>query len=171
MKRLYLMRHAKSDWDADCGSDDERPLNARGRRAARLMGTALTNLRQQPDLVITSSARRAHDTVELAAEAGGWTCPIEVTRDFYERGVDGVLRQVREQDGSVDRLLVAGHYPTWPELAGALVGGAALKFPTAAIARVDLAVDSWDQVGFGDGTLAWLITPKLLARAAAAVAD
>ena len=167
MKRLYLMRHGKSDWQADYGADHERPLQDRGVQAARMMGQFLTKLGQQPDLVITSSARRAHDTVALAAEAGSWECPTRVTRDFYERGPEEVLQEIQQQADDVERLLVAGHQPTWSQLVGRFVGGCDVRFPTAALARVDFRVERWQQVSFGRGTLFWLVTPKLLARAGA----
>lgn len=164
MKRLLLLRHAKSDWGADYGGDHERPLNPRGREAAARVGRALAALGQVPQAVLTSSAVRARETVERAAEAGGWSCPVEVSRDLYLSSTEDVLAAVRWQDDAVERLLVAGHEPVWSALVGELVGGARVKFPTAALARLDLGVGRWADVRPGAGTLAWLLTPKVLAK-------
>jgi len=66
----------------------------------------------------------------------------------------------------VGRILFAGHEPTWSMLAGALVGDARIRFPTAALARIDLNVKHWREAEYGTATLAWHVTPKLLAKAA-----
>ncbi len=68
MKTLLLMRHAKSDWDADYESDHDRPLNDRGLKSARLMGRVLADEGLVPDLIISSTALRARTTAELATE-------------------------------------------------------------------------------------------------------
>jgi len=164
MKRIYLLRHAKSDWEAAYDTDHDRPLNKRGRAAAQQMGRFLTTVEQAPDLVVTSTAVRARDTVELAMSAGSWECPVEVTRDLYAASPSAVMHLVQTYAGSHDRLLLVGHQPTWSELAGALIGGGQVKLPTAALARIDFDVDGWAEVEFGVGILTWVVTPKLLAR-------
>ena len=74
MKTLILFRHGKSDWNTDYAADHDRPLAKRGRNAAATMGAMLARIEQVSDRVLTSSAVRARETVELAAEAGGWKC-------------------------------------------------------------------------------------------------
>jgi phosphohistidine phosphatase len=101
-------------------------------------------------------------SVQRAAEAGGWSCPIEDEPRLYGASPDEVLETIRECDDSCDRLLLAGHEPTWSELAGLLIGEAAIRFPTAAVARIDFEIESWQEVDFGHGILIWLLTPKLL---------
>jgi len=169
MKRIYLLRHAKSDWSADFEADHERPLNKRGRVAAQQIGRFLTVVEQAPDLVVTSSAVRAGETVELAMAAGSWACPVEVTRDLYASSPSAVMHLVQAFAGSHDSLLLVGHEPTWSELASALIGGGHVKLPTAALARIDFDVESWAEVEFGAGILIWVVTPKLLARLGLAV--
>jgi phosphohistidine phosphatase len=58
--------------------------------------------------------------------------------------------------------MLVGHEPTWSELAGRLIGGAALDFPTAALARIDLEIETWSRADFGKGLLVWLVTPRSL---------
>jgi phosphohistidine phosphatase len=128
------------------------------------MGQYLAAMQQTPDGIVSSSALRALDTVRRAAEAGKWTCPVETTDKLYGASTDQALDVVRELENSRSSVLLAGHEPTWSQLAGDLVGGADVRFPTAALARIDLAVDKWKHAEFGKGTLIWLVIPKLLSR-------
>jgi phosphohistidine phosphatase len=163
MKTVLLFRHGKSDWDADYGADHDRPLTKRGKAAARLIGLFLTSLQQVPDRIYTSSAVRASESIRRAARAGDWSCPIQVSEELYRAAPEQVLDLIRESEEAADRILLAGHEPTWSLLTGGLIGEANLKFPTAAIARIDLAVESWRETEFGKGILVWLVNPKLLA--------
>ncbi len=123
MKTLLLMRHAKSDWDADYGSDHDRPLNERGLRSARLMGRVLAEEGLVPDLIISSTAVRARRTAELAVEAGKWGSEILLDRSLYDEGTRGVLA-VGASAPDVDGLMLVGHQPTWSMLVSALDRGA-----------------------------------------------
>jgi len=164
MKTIFLLRHAKSDWDAAYDSDHERPLNERGRKAAALIGTYVASLGQIPDRVISSSAVRARETIELAVTEGGWTCPIETTPELYETSPDRVLELIRRQSDSFSSLLLVGHQPTWSLLLDGLVGGAEVRMPTAALARIDVPVERWSEVDYGSGKLGRHVTPKQILR-------
>ena len=161
-RRLLLLRHAKSDWDAAYGDDHERPLAPRGRRAARLIGRFLRAVDRTPDLVITSSAVRAKSTVELATEAGGWAAALEVSDELYGSEPRRVMEVLWRRGGSAPTVLLAGHEPVWSSLAGGLIGGACLRFPTGALASLRFEVDDWRDAKRGE--LEWMITPKLLER-------
>jgi len=165
MKHLYLLRHAKSDWGSGFASDHERPLAPRGEQAARSVGRFLTALSGTPDAIVSSSAVRARTTAELAKQEGGWSAEIQTTEDFYGAEPGELLTRVQNGSDSDDWLLVVGHEPTWSETVGLLVGRANIKMVTAALARVDFAIESWRDVEFGGGELAWLMTPKLLVAA------
>ena len=80
MKTIILFRHGKSDWDAPSGSDHERPLAARGRKAADAMGRFLSEKGEVPELAIASSAVRARDTLDRAVRAGEWACEVADAR-------------------------------------------------------------------------------------------
>ncbi len=165
MKTIILFRHGKSDWNAEYGGDHERPLNERGHDAAKMMGTLLARLDQVPDRVLTSSAVRAQETVKLAALAGSWTCPVEIVPEFYASDPATVLQRIHAEDDAASSLLIAGHEPTWSTLAAGLIGGGWLRFPTAAMARIDLDVDSWGAVDAGKGMLVWFLIPRLVRAA------
>ena len=160
-KQLILFRHGKSDWKADFEHDHQRPLAQRGIKAAKIMGQLLAAAGQEPDAVLTSSALRAQSTVELAAQAGGWLCPIRVTDNLYETTPAQVLHDINQESQTTQTLLLAGHEPTWSTLMTLLIGGGQLRFPTAAMARIDFEVKAWQQVTYGQGRLIWLLQPKL----------
>jgi phosphohistidine phosphatase len=161
MLELLVMRHAKSDWDTGAGDDHDRPLAERGVKAARKVGRFLAASEMVPELVICSTALRARTTVELAAAAGKWRCPVEHTRAFYGAEPRAVLAEIASRPAP-PRLMVVGHEPTWSELVSLLIGGGAVRMATAAVACIEIEAGGWSAVEPGSGRLAWLITPKLL---------
>lgn len=161
MKTLLLFRHGKSDWKADFDTDHERPLAKRGRKAAKVMGRLLTAFGQEPDSIISSTALRTRQTLEIAAGAGNWQAPIRFSEALYLASVGAVLDKIRTEPDTTDCLLFVGHEPTCSEMISELIGHADVRFPTAAMARIDLDVKRWADVTTGDGLLMWLIPPRL----------
>ena len=164
MKTVLLLRHGKSDWDAEYARDHERPLAKRGIRAARSMGRLVSMLDLIPHHVISSTAARACGTAELAGLAGGWPCAVELEPALYESGPEEALAVLRRAPDAIDRVMLVGHEPTWSLLAEGLIGGGNIRFPTAAVCRIDLDVERWRDAEFGTGTLRWLLPPRLLDR-------
>lgn len=159
---LLLMRHGKSDWNASYGHDIDRPLNRRGRRASKLMGRFLTGADLQPDLAITSPARRARDTLALAHQAGGWDCPTTVADCIYEQTPVELIEHLRaERPDQAGRVMAVGHEGNWLETIE-LLTGARVRLPTAAVACIDLMAPRWGEVTAGAGRLRWMVPPKLL---------
>ena len=164
MKTLLLLRHGKSSWDAGPLPDRDRPLAPRGVKAARQMGRFVTRAGPAPDRALCSPAVRTVETLRLAAGAGAWRVPIGVVPELYGASPDDVLASVAAVDPGVGTLLVVGHEPACSQTASALIGGAAVRFPTAALACIRLDAAEWDQVRPGGGELLWLVTPRMLAR-------
>lgn len=162
MKKLYLLRHAKADWSVEVIHDRHRPLEERGRADAALLGGFLRELGQIPDAVLTSPAERAEQTARAAIEAGEWDVEPALAEDLYDTPPWKVLREVRRQPDELRSLLLSFHEPTCSETLSDLVGHVSVKMPTGALARVDLQVESWEDVEPGAGILVWLITPKIL---------
>jgi len=162
LKTLLFLRHGKSDWDADFSADHERPLAKRGRKAAATMGRFISTCGVLPDRIVTSTATRARTTLEIAKEEGGWDAPTRETRALYMASPADLLVQIRAEDDEADVLLLVGHEPTWSSAVSRLVGGGAVRYPTAALARVDVDVSRWQDVEFGRGELIWLVPPKAL---------
>ncbi len=162
MKTLIFFRHGKSDWNANYIGDHGRPVAKRGKKAAHAMGLFLRDSGQIPDSVVTSSAVRARSTVEIAAEAGSWVCPVRVTDLLYESSPEAVLGEIHKEPEEHQSLLLTGHEPVWSEMISRLVGNVSIRFPTAAMARIDFETETWGEIRFGHGTLIWLVAPKLM---------
>jgi phosphohistidine phosphatase len=164
MKTLLLLRHGKSDWNVEFERDQDRPLAPRGVKAARLVGRFLAASSSQPQRVLTSPAVRARATADLAALAGEWECPVEVLPALYGGTPQEILEEVRRQDDGLDRILLAGHEPTWSQLCELLTGARA-RIPTACLACVALDCDRWVEAASARGELQWLLPPRLLKAA------
>ena len=121
----------------------------RGVKAAGNVGRLLTAAGEIPDRVLTSSAVRAHTTVELAVEAGGWKSPVIVVSGFYGSEPDAVIARVRDEDDDAQEL----------------IGGGMLRFPTAALARIDLDIARWSELQRDRGQLIWFVTPRFVKAA------
>lgn len=155
-----ILRHAKSDWGASYESDHGRPLNKRGKRAARAVGIAVSRSAEVPDRAITSTALRARDTLDRAIEAGGWHTEVAASDLLYGTSVDGALAVAASGGGDVDRLMLVGHQPAWGSLVYALTG-ASIVVKTATLVAVDLAVASWEDSPRARGSIAYLLQPRL----------
>lgn len=160
MKRLIILRHGKSDWNAGASSDHARPLSRRGTGAAMTMGRVLTRLGEAPDLIFTSTATRAKETALLAADAGGWDCRMVDIDDLYGASAGEALAVAAAAPDEVQRLMLVGHEPGWGYLVRALTG-AEVSMKTATVAGIDMALGRWEHAPQATGTLAYLLQPRL----------
>jgi phosphohistidine phosphatase len=159
MKSLLLLRHAKSDWDQPGISDFARPLNKRGQKAAPLMGQFARKRRLRPDLVVSSPAERARQTAHLLVEAAAYHVEIRFDERIYEASWSRLLEIVQQLDESSSQVLMVGHNPGMEDLLLNL-SGVNRRMPTAALARINLAIESWNDAAPGSGQLEWLVKPK-----------
>ena len=161
-KKLYIFRHGKSDWKAKFKNDHERPLAERGIEAAKHMGAHLQKVGQVPEVLVSSTAKRAIDTASLAMEFGQWDSSMTSTRDLYLSSVEETIELIQAINSEAKRIMLVSHEPLCSSLVSELTIGGHIKFPTASIARVDFKVNSWADIDSDKGQLAWLLTPKSL---------
>jgi phosphohistidine phosphatase len=163
VKRLYLLRHAKSSWSDPSLADEERPLAPRGRRAAKKLAKELRRRQIRPTLVLCSSSRRTQETLELIGPALGDPA-VEVEQGLYGAGSDGLLARLRAVSDSVGSVLVIGHNPGLQDLALRLAPGSQLrkKFPTGALAAFELDAESWSGLSKTEARLAAFVVPREL---------
>lgn len=153
MKVLYLLRHAKSSWrDADL-DDFDRPLNKRGRSAAKLIAQYMQLQKLRPDLVLCSAARRTRQTFDyISASLDG--CPVLFEHDLYEAGMRELMERLHSLDASVASVLLIGHNPGMERLAGHLTDAKNVidrdgydrmrdKFPTGTLCILKAPIDDW----------------------------
>ena len=145
MKRLIILRHAKSSW-ADTSLDDwQRPLNDRGRSDAPRVGEWLREHAIVPDLIVTSDAVRARRTAEAVAGTAGYSRDIVVTPSLYEASTSDILGVVNELPEEAHSAMLVGHNPGLESFIRALTGESC-DVPTAALFVLDLDVNHWSEV-------------------------
>lgn len=167
-RTILLLRHAKSSWDDARQADFDRPLAARGRLAATLMGAYLADERLMPDRVLCSSAARTRETWHRAAVETGCDIPIDYLDSLYESGPTAILDAIAALDDAVVHVLLVGHNPGFEMAARRLVGDGvdearkrlAKKFPTGALAVIDVDLAAWSDLRPGGGHLSRFVTPK-----------
>lgn len=164
-KDLLLLRHAKSSWDDEALDDFDRPLAARGRKAAHLMAGWLSRHKAAPDLVLCSAALRTVQTLDLVRPALPAETKVKIERGLYLASADQLLARIRRTDPAVGRLMLIGHNPGMEELAVGLAAGTGRKsarmhekFPTAALAWLRLRT-GWDALQPGGAELLHFVRP------------
>lgn len=163
MKTLLVLRHAKSSWKHPETSDHDRPLNKRGKRDAPRMGQLLAERGLRPDLIISSTAKRARLTADAVARHAGYAGTVQLERRLYLASPTEVIDVVREAAGTAQCVLVVGHNPGLEDLVARLTGqGEAL--PTAALAAIRLSIRVWKDLALSSGgRLAGLWRPREIA--------
>lgn len=170
MKHLALLRHAKSDWgDADL-DDHNRPLNERGWKAARRLGKELKHRSMHFDLVLASTAARVRETIDGIQKKFEFDCEIRFEPELYLASEEGLLSIVRDLAESVESPLLVGHNPGLERLVVDLTRDdsqglrhrVAHKYPTGALALIELPADHWNDVAPASGEIVELILPREL---------
>jgi len=178
MRRLMLLRHAKTENNAPSGRDQDRRLDDRGRKDAAEIGSFIARHPPFPDCVLVSPAVRAHQTWEVAWAAMKNSVPaprVELLPELYGADPAQMLQTIRDASVSDPKqLMMIGHNPGMHELALALTDGGgdsagrrALSdnLPTSGLAIFDFSIDDWADVAFRRGRLMQFVSPKLLRQA------
>lgn len=169
MKRLTLLRHAKSDWDDPVARDFDRPLNRRGEKAAQLMGEFAKKQDMRFDMLVASPAVRVTETLDTFFEGYGETIDAHWDRRIYLASTPTLFDVIRDLPDEANSVLMSGHNPGLEELILELVpdDGASplredveVKFPTASIAVMDLAIDHWADAKAKVATLVSFTRPR-----------
>ena len=170
MKRLSLLRHAKSSWDDAKLDDFNRPLNDGGWKAAHRMGRELEHRRIHFDLVLASTAARVRETIDGLQKHFDFAAPIRFEPQIYLADEATLLALIDALPDEVNAPLLVGHNPGLERLLArisrddpkGLRARVAGKFPTGAFAAVELPVKIWADAAPGSGVIVELILPKEL---------
>ena len=168
MRRLILMRHAKTDLAAPGERDADRALTERGRGAAPEIGCYIAEHGLAPDQVRVSTARRARETWDFASPAIGGKPAMVLDKRLYEASPQQILAVLQETDDAAHTLMLVAHNPGLQRLAVLLVGSGDAaarqdiqeKFPTAALAVIDFALDRWSDIKPSAGRLDRFVAPR-----------
>ena len=158
MKKLYIIRHAKSSWSDETLDDFERPLNKRGKANAPMMGERLKEKGVMPDIIISSPAKRAKTTAEIIAKKVGYK-NILFLDDIYEATSETLSKIVKRLDESYKIIFLVGHNPSLNELAYKLAGFSE-NIPTCGIVEIDFKCKKWAEIAPQKAKLVMFDYPK-----------
>lgn len=145
MKKLFLIRHAKSSWSDETLSDFERPLNKRGKRNIPLMASILKEKEILPDCILSSPAKRAKKTAKLLAKGIGFTQPILYDKTLYEADKEEIHQAITSVDANCETLFVVGHNPGLNDLAKHYVGFEQ-NIVTCGVLEIAFEVKKWKDI-------------------------
>lgn len=162
MKRLYLIRHAKSSKDIPVIiKDSDRPLNEEGKKQVLLMGRRLKESGIVPQAVYSSPARRALDTARAIAGAVGFPLDkIKTMSAIYDSNIPNLMRIVRNIDDAAASAAIFGHNPEFLNFVNYLTPRPVGDFPTCGVFGIDFDTDSWRRAGRKKGVIAFFESPK-----------
>jgi len=149
MRRLLLMRHAKSSWNDSNLPDHERPLKKKGKKDAERMGKLLKSKDLEPDLIMSSTALRAKQTAEIVAESCKCKKEIIFLDSLYMAEPSDILHAIEKNAKDKKTIMVIGHNPGL-EAFLQIANGKVETLPTASIAYLTTSVDSWSKLEKGE---------------------
>lgn len=160
MKKLYIIRHAKSSWKDTSLDDFERPLNKRGEKNSKFMGEFLKDKKIMPDVILSSRAFRAKETAKNIAKKIHYTKEIIFDENMYEANVQTLLNRIETIDNKLKSVFVIGHNPGLNMLVTKLV---ALheNIPTCGIVAIEFSCDNWSEISSSNAKLISFDYPKM----------
>lgn len=162
MKKLYLVRHAKSSWDDYMLADEKRPLSDRGKRDAPFMARMLCEKDPDVEYMVTSPAKRALETAKVFRKAFGLKkSSLEKESLLYHASPSMIADVVQKLDDQYSCLAIFGHNPGMTDFLNRFSDGSIDNIPTCGMARIDFEIDSWKEVSFERGRLMAFYYPKM----------
>ena len=163
MKTLFLLRHAKSSHEDATLNDFDRPLNERGKRDAKVIGNFIRQTKVVPDLVVSSPAERARQTIELVLKSARLKLTPKFEERIYEASMPDLLKIISKFEDTSNSAMLVGHNPGFEELFKSLTT-VDHSMPTATLACVELSVETWSRVRAGKGRFKFVQSPKKLRK-------
>ena len=163
MKKIYLVRHAKSSWETSGINDHERPLNERGISDAPLMAKKIMDEYEIPQLLIASSAKRAHQTALIFAEQFGKSKEsVMVEKNLYHADIEELLSCINGVDNEVDHICIFAHNPGITYFANIVCEANIHDVPTCGILIMESDIPTWQGIEASDIKLNAFIFPKMV---------
>ncbi len=163
MKSILFGRHAKSSWDDFSVKDHDRTLNKRGFKDAKIMGEELSKMKNIPDLIITSSAKRAKLTAEIYTDFLK-NIRLETDKNLYLAPSYLFIKTANKLDEKYNSVLMIAHNPGITEIANEFSDSFIGNIPTSGIFKVDFDVDKWNEISTYNGKIDFLIFPKMFKK-------
>lgn len=170
MKTLTILRHAKSGWDVQVERDFDRPINARGRRGAEIIGQYVKRHAMPVDRIVASPAVRVTETLDIFQPAANLDAIEPVwDRRIYLASAATLIDVIRDTGKDATNLLISGHNPGLEDLVLMLVSEAdggdlresvEEKLPTSALVRLELDIADWQALDINMARIATFIRPR-----------
>lgn len=161
MKKLFLIRHAKSSWSDPSITDFYRTLNKRGKRDAPFMAAKVAASGAKPDLIVSSPAKRAKKTAKYMAEGVGYdSSNIKYYDAIYSSSRMELYQVLKMIDDRCNELFFVGHNYAITDLAEEITGQQLVNIPTSGIVSIACTIKKWKDIAPGCGTLVFFDFPK-----------
>ncbi len=161
MKKLYLVRHAKSSWEDNDLKDIERPLNKRGEKDAPFIAQLMHQKKIKPGIMVSSPAERALSTAKVfCREMNIPEKDLSIDSNLYEADRKEILKAIHKLDNVNDSAMVFSHNPGLTELAGFLTKGIVYDIPTCGIVSLICSIDEWEELNDTNCELNFFEYPK-----------
>jgi phosphohistidine phosphatase len=160
MKKLYIIRHAKSSWKDLSLSDFGRPLNKRGIKDALIIGQMIKRENILPDIIISSPAKRANSTACIIANELEYTKSISFDSNIYEAGLSTLQNIIGHIDNTNESVFLFGHNPGLGMLADSLVG-IYDNIPTCGVVAIEFTCSQWKDICTTNAKLMFFKFPKM----------
>ena len=163
MKTLFIVRHAKSNWDNPGIDDFDRPLNKRGLKDAPKMAKKISKDYIKPEILISSSARRALETAEYFAEVMDFeTNDIKVEETLYEAYIEDILEVINKCDEKYNRVMIFGHNPGMTQIINYLSPVKIDNLPTCGVFCLKFDTNKWSKIAQENSEFIFFEYPKNL---------
>jgi len=160
MKKLYLIRHAKSSWEDTTLDDFERPLNKKGKKDAPLMGKLLDTKNITADIIISSPSKRTKQTVKLINQQLQFPLEIIYDDNLYETTVNGLEKVIKNIDNKYESIYLFGHNPSLNSFVEKYIN-IGENIPTCGIVGIEFDSDIWSKISPKKAKLLFFEYPKL----------
>ncbi len=148
MKKLYLIRHAKSSWKEEDLSDFDRPLKGRGVRDAHSTGQWLAQQGDFPELIISSPATRAMHTALIFAQELQYSMgQVRIEAALYHGGIEDIYEALAKVDNDVESVFLFGHNPTITNFVNQSIDHNIDNVPTTGVACLSFDRKFWAELG------------------------
>lgn len=163
MKTLYIVRHAKSSWEEIGLPDHDRPLNAAGVKKTKLVIDYLRNKNILPDLIISSTAKRAKDTAFQIAEGIGYPhSDIVLDKNIYHASAETIFDELYALPDKVESVMIFGHNPTLTYFVNQFLDPPIVNLPTTGMVALEFACNKWNEISSAKYRNRFTIFPKML---------
>ena len=165
MKTLIIVRHAKSSWEHTHLADHDRPLLEVGKKRTRLIISRLQDLNIQPDLIISSSAKRALETAQYLAKGLSYSKDkIKSSSNYYTASHTELMNEFYDMPDDFNTVMLVGHNPTLTYLCNQFLNDPIENLPTSAVVIMRFDTETWDQLPHLQAREELVITPKDLKK-------